>query len=125
MITFVQKGNFNKTERFLKKVKDIKFMDKLKKYGEEGVTALSQATPRDTGATADAWGYEIHTSRQGVAIYWTNSNSNDGIPIAVLIQYGHGTRNGGYVQGRDFINPAIRPIFDKISDDIWAEVRSS
>lgn len=124
MITFAQKGDFKKTSRFLKAIRDLRLDKILKKYGEDGVIALSNATPRDTGKTAEAWNYEIKKSNGSVHIYWTNSNVNKGIPIVILIQYGHGTRNGGYVQGRDFINPAIRPIFDKIADDIWAEVRS-
>lgn len=124
MITFVQKGNFKKTDNLLSGLKNLKIDKLLTKYGEDGVAALSNATPRDTGVTADSWSYEIKKSRGTIHIYWTNSNVNQGIPIVVLIQYGHGTRNGGYVQGRDFINPAIRPVFDKIADDIWAEVRS-
>lgn len=124
MITFAQKGSFNKTEKFLKNAKNIKFDEILKRYGEEGVEALSNATPKDTGLSASSWGYEIKKTKDHVYIYWTNSNINKGIPIVLLIQYGHGTRNGGYVQGIDFINPAIRPIFDKIADGVWAEVRS-
>lgn len=124
MITFVQKGALNKTDGFLKGLKELKLERTLKKYGEEGVIALANATPRDTGKTAESWSYEIKKSNGSVHIYWTNSNVNHGVPIVILIQYGHGTRNGGYVQGRDFINPAIRPVFDKIADDIWAEVRS-
>jgi len=124
MITFAHKGNFNKTSKFLKNAKNLKLDQILKRYGEEGVTALSNATPRNTGKTADSWNYEIKKSNGSIHIYWTNTNSSQGIPIVILIQYGHGTRNGGYVQGRDFINPAIQPIFDKIADDIWAEVRS-
>lgn len=124
MITFAQKGSFNKTEKFLKNAKNIKFDEILKRYGEEGVEALSNATPKDTGLSASSWGYEIKKTKDHVYIYWTNSNINKGIPIVLLIQYGHGTRNGGYVQGIDFINPAIRPVFDKIADGVWAEVRS-
>lgn len=124
MITFAQKGSFNKTEKFLKNAKNIKFDEILKRYGEEGVEALSNATPKDTGLSASSWGYEIKKTKDHVYIYWTNSNINKGIPIVLLIQYGHGTRNGGYVQGIDFINPTIRPIFDKIADGVWAEVRS-
>lgn len=127
MITFVQHGTLKKTDGFLRALKELKLERALKKYGEEGVQALANATPRDTGVTADSWSYEIKKSNGNYSIYWTNSNltdGNTGIPIVILIQYGHGTRNGGYVKGRDFINPAIRPIFDKIADDIWAEVRS-
>jgi hypothetical protein len=94
----------------------------LKKYGEDGVKALADATPKDSGKTAASWSYEVEKSKGSYTIAWTNSNINDGVPIAVILQYGHGTRNGGYVQGRDYINPAIRPIFDQIAEDAWREV---
>lgn len=122
MIRFKQKGNFDKTETFLKRAKNGEFYKALDTYGKRGVKALSDATPTDTGKTAGSWDYEITRSKGSVTITWTNSNVNDGVNIAVLIQYGHGTRNGGYVRGRDFINPAIRPIFDEIADGVWKEV---
>ena len=100
------------------------FFRNLEKYAREGVTALASATPVDSGTTAASWGYEIQKRHGKVSIYWTNSNINNGVPIAVILQYGHGTNNGGYVQGRDYINPAIRPIFDKIADNAWKEVTS-
>lgn len=94
----------------------------LQKYGREGVRALSSATPIDSGKTANSWDYEIKQYQGGARISWTNSNVVDGVPIAIILQYGHGTRNGGYVQGRDYINPAIQPIFDKLAKDVWEEV---
>jgi len=98
-------------------------MSTLDKYGKQGVTALSQATPKDSGLTATSWSYTISRSNGTIAIEWNNSNIQNGCPIAVILQYGHGTGNGGYVQGRDYINPAMRPVFDKILDDMWKEVQ--
>ena len=125
MIVFSQKGNFNKTEKFLKKALNADFYKSLERYAQEGVRALSAATPIDSGTTANSWGYEIKKGRNSVNIYWTNSNINNGVNIAVILQYGHGTNGGGYVQGRDYINPAIRPIFDKIAENAWKEVQLS
>jgi hypothetical protein len=96
----------------------------LEKYAKQGVTALAANTPVDSGVTADSWGYEVIVSNTSLRINWTNKNIVDNIPIVILLQYGHGTRAGTYVQGRDFINPAIRPIFDRLSEDIWKEVTS-
>ena len=125
MIVFRHRGNFNKTEKFLKRAKKNDFYKNLDRYGRQGVAALASATPIDSGLTASSWDYEIREGRNSVNIYWTNSNINDGVPIAVIIQYGHGTGTGGYVQGRDYINPAIRPIFDRIANNVWKEVTSS
>lgn len=122
MIKFEHQGNFNKTENFFNKVLKTNYRNILDIYGKQGVNALKSATPTDSGNTADSWGYKIRINRNSLSITWTNSNINDGIPIAILIQYGHGTRHGGYVQGRDYINPALRPIFDKLSNVIWQEV---
>lgn len=122
MITFKQKGNFNKTERFLRDVSKINYRQILEKYGQEGVTALSAATPTDSGTTASSWSYEIKYSKGSYSVTWNNSNVVDGVPIAILIQYGHATGNGGYVQGRDYINPTLKPIFDKLADEAWREV---
>jgi hypothetical protein len=122
MILFRQKGNFNRIEKFLDNATKIQYQSILEKYGREGVSALSRSTPTDTGKTAQSWYYTVSISRGVYKITWSNSNVSDGVPIAVLIQYGHGTKNGGYVQGRDYINPAIRPIFDKIADEAWREV---
>ena len=122
MIKFRQKGDFSKLTRFLEKAKEAVRLGDLDKYGREGVTALASATPVDSGLTADSWRYEI-TNKQGSAkITFYNSNIQNGVPIAIILQYGHGTRNGGWVQGRDYINPAIQPIFDKIVNEAWREV---
>lgn len=125
MITFKQKGSFKNIERFLDKMQKKEFFQRLNQYGRRGVDALSAATPIDSGKTASSWNYEIHRSKELVEIVWTNSNVVDGVPIVILLQYGHATGNGGYVQGYDFINPAIRPIFDEIEKDLWKEVTSS
>ena len=122
MITFKQTGNFNNTEQFLNRASKLDFQRILQKYATAGVNALASATPVDSGLTADSWGYEIKTSGSSCSILFTNSHVVDGVPIAIIIQYGHGTRNGGYVQGRDYINPAIQPLFDKIAEDAWREV---
>lgn len=122
MITFRQKGDFSKLTRFLEKAKEAVKLGDLDKYGREGVSALSSATPIDSGKTAESWYYEIKNQNSSVSINFLNSNINKGVPIAVILQYGHGTRNGGWVQGRDYINPAIRPIFDKIAESAWREV---
>ena len=122
VITFHHKGNFQKTDNFLKKAKQGDYFRSLEKFAQEGVNALASATPIDSGKTAASWDYTISRSKGSVSITWTNSNINDGVNIAVIIQYGHGTRNGGYVQGRDYINPAIQPIFDKIAEQAWKGV---
>lgn len=122
MITFRQKGDFSKLTRFLERAKEAVKLGDLDKYGREGVAALSSATPIDSGKTAESWYYEIKNQNGSVSINFLNSNINKGVPIAVVLQYGHGTRNGGWVQGRDYINPAIRPIFDKIAESAWREV---
>ncbi|MCM1216876.1 MAG: HK97 gp10 family phage protein [Lachnospiraceae bacterium] len=122
MITFRQKGDFSKLTRYLEKVKSVVKLSDLDKYGKEGVAALASATPVDTGLTASSWSYEIKQGNGTVSISFKNSNIQNGVPIAIILQYGHGTRNGGWVQGRDYINPAIQPIFDKIANDAWREV---
>ncbi len=124
-IKFIHKGDFKKTDRFLNKMKKQDYLKVLNKYGQIGVQALSNATPVDSGTTAVSWNFEVKTSRTGATIYWTNSNINRGVNIAVILQYGHGTGTGGYVQGRDYINPAMRPVFDKIADEAWKEVTSA
>ena len=122
-IRFSQKGNFKRTEKFLMNAKERKFFKALDKYGREGVEALKQATPRDTGLTAESWSYEIHWSKKEFSITWTNSNMTEyNIPVAILLQYGHATKNGGYVTGIDYINPAIKPIFDKMANEAWKEM---
>ena len=122
MITFRQKGDFSKLTRYLEKVKSVVKLSNLDKYGKEGVAALASATPVDTGLTASSWSYEIKHQNGRVSITFKNSNIQNGVPIAIILQYGHGTRNGGWVQGRDYINPAIQPIFDKIANEAWREV---
>lgn len=121
-VYFETTGTFSKTQAYLARLLKFDPAKYLEKYAQKGVDALAQATPTDTGLTANSWGYEVHTMKHGWAIYWTNSNVNRGVPIAVLLQYGHGTRNGGYVVGRDYINPALRPVFDQIATDAWNEV---
>ena len=125
MIRFKHKSDFKHTEHFFKKAQERSYLNTLKKYGQAGVEALASATPVESGATAAAWSYEIAQTDGGYSIYWTNSNINKGVNIAVILQYGHGTGTGGYVQGIDYINPAIRPIFDQIADEAWKEVTST
>ena len=122
MISFRQKGDFSKLTRFLEKAKETVKIGDLDRYGREGVAALSSATPVDSGLTAKSWYYEIKQGRESVSISFHNSNIQNGVPIAIILQYGHGTGTGGWVQGRDYINPAIQPIFDKIADNAWKEV---
>lgn len=120
----VVKGSFKNTESFLGRAHKRAFYRDLEKYGKQGVDALSQATPIDSGKTAESWDYEIQYGSDTITIMWTNSNVVDEwAVVAILIQYGHGTRNGGYVYGRDYINPAMRPIFDHIANAIWEEVK--
>lgn len=122
MITFKSKGDFKKLSSFFERAKEAAKMGDLDKYGREGVEALRQATPVDTGVTADSWYYEINRDSGIVSISFHNSNIQNGVPIAIILQYGHGTNHGGWVEGRDYINPAIQPIFDKIAEDAWKEV---
>lgn len=122
MISFRQRGDFSKLTRYFERVKNVVKIGDLDKYGREGVAALSSATPLDTGKTASSWYYEIEHKSGSATISFHNANVQNGVPIAVILQYGHGTRNGGWVQGRDYINPAIRPIFDRIADNAWKEV---
>lgn len=122
MITFKQKGNFGKLDRYMKSLLEISDRGDLSRFGEMGVEALKKATPVDTGKTAGSWGYEIIRENNNVSIHWTNSNTNKGFNIALLIQYGHGTGYGYYVQGVDYINPALKPVFDAIAQSVWKEV---
>ncbi len=125
MVQITSYGSFDHTENFLKRILRGSMYDRLDGYARRGVSALASATPVDSGLTAASWGYEIRKSRGGCVITWTNSNINDGVSVAIILQYGHGTGTGGYVQGRDYINPAIRPIFDEIADSVWREVTSA
>lgn len=122
MISFKHTGDFSKLTRFLEKTKGAARMGNLEKYGKEGVAALASATPIDSGITANSWYYEVTNTGTSATISFYNSNIQNGVPIAILLQYGHGTRNGGWVQGRDYINPAIQPVFDKIANEAWREV---
>ena len=122
MIGIKVKGGFSKTVKYLEKLKDNSVIKLLEKYGEAGVAALSAATPVDTGLTARSWYYKIERGVDTTSLVFCNSNIQNGVPIAIILQYGHGTRNGGYVQGRDYINPAIQPIFDSIAKKAWEEV---
>lgn len=122
MISFRQKGDFSKLTRYLERVKKTARLSILDKYGREGVAALSSATPVDSGETASSWYYEVTSENESAAISFYNSNVNQGVPIAIILQYGHGTVTGGWVEGRDYINPAIQPIFDEIVDAAWKEV---
>lgn len=125
MISFRQKGDFSNLTNFLERAKNAIHIGDLDKYGKAGVAALSSATPVDTGLTASSWSYEIENKNGSVRIIFKNSNIQNGVPIAIILQYGHGTRNGGWVQGRDYINPAIQPIFDEIANNAWKEVTKS
>lgn len=122
VIEFRHKGNFNRTESFLNRLKGFSIDDILNSYGQQGVTALTETTPRLTGTTANSWTYSIEKRQGSISIVWSNTNVNKGINIAVILQYGHGTRNGGWVEGRDYINPALQPLFDKIANDAWEKV---
>lgn len=122
MIKFTHTGNFTKTENFLKRMGKLDMKKTLEKYALRGVDALRNATPARTGATADSWGYEIKIGRKGATITWTNDHVNKGVPIAILIQYGHATGTGGYVRANDFINPAMKSIFTGLADELWTEV---
>ena len=122
MISFRQKGDFSKLTSYLEKAKETIKLGNLDRYGQEGVKALSSATPQDSGKTASSWYYEIEHKNDSISISFHNSNINKGVPIAIILQYGHGTRNGGWVEGKDYINPAIQPIFDKIASEAWKEV---
>ena len=122
MIRFRQKGDFSKLTRFLERAKNLVHLSDLDRYGREGVAALASATPVDTGKTAASWYYDIKINKESASITFNNSNIQNGVPIAIILQYGHGTRNGGWVEGRDYINPVIQPIFDKIAEEAWKEV---
>lgn len=124
MLRITSRGNFSKTKDHFQKLLRHDQYSELDRFGRLGVEALSRATPIDTGETKESWGYRIFKDRRSITIEWYNTNSANGTPIAILVQYGHGTGTGGYVQGRDFINPAIQPIFDQIADDVWKKVRA-
>lgn len=122
MIKFRHKGDFSKTTKFLENAKKSVRLEILNRYGREGVAALASATPIDSGLTASSWYYEVDVKGKSAKLSFYNSNIQNGVPIAIILQYGHGTGTGGWVQGRDYINPAIQPIFDKLANDVWREV---
>lgn len=122
MIRCTVKGDFKNTRNFLKRLRRLDFESLLVKYAEEGVKALSEATPVRTGLTAASWDYDIVKEEGRVSIYWVNTHMESGVQIAVILDYGHGTGTGGYVHGRHFISPAIQPIFDQIAEAAWKEV---
>lgn len=122
MITLKQKGDFSKLSNYLERIKHVVNLSKLDEYGRQGVLALKSATPVDTGLTADSWDYYITQTKDSVSITFTNSNNQNGVPVAILLQYGHATKNGGYVQGIDYVNPALKPLFNKMAEEAWEEV---
>lgn len=122
MISFSHKGDFSKSFKYLERLKETVHLGELDKYGQEGVAALASATPTESGTTAASWYYEIVRDKDSATIYFNNSHVNKGVQIAIILQYGHGTGTGGWVVGRDYINPAIQPIFDRIANEAWREV---
>ena len=122
--TLVSKGDYRTTKAWLTKLQHRDYLKKLDRFGQRGVEALSSATPVESGATAGAWAYEIKVRGSGAEISWHNTNTNGGVNIAIILQYGHGTGTGGYVSGRDYINPAIQPIMDQIAEEVWKAVTS-
>ena len=122
MIGIRQKGDFSKTSKYLTKSKRNSIIKSFEKYGRKGVAALASATPVDSGLTASSWQYRVDMSKFSITLVFYNTNIQNGVPIAIILQYGHGTGTGGWVQGRDYINPAIQPIFDEIANDAWREV---
>lgn len=124
MIKFKHRGSFSKTEKFLNRIRGIEYLNILSRYGQEGVAALSAATPVESGATASSWTYEITHTPTSTTISWLNTNVNKGVNIALILQYGHGTGTGGFVRGRDYINPAMRPVFDRMAQQVWKEATS-
>lgn len=125
MLRIEHQGDFKNTERYLKKMSSADILAALKGLAEEGVRALSAATPLDSGLTAASWGYSITRSKTSSSITWTNSNVIAGTSVAIMLQYGHGTGTGGFVRGRDYINPAMQPVFDKIAEEAWKVVSSA
>lgn len=123
MVTFRYKGDWKKTEKWLDSSQKYSPMQLLKEYGEAGLMALSLATPIDTGETANSWTYKVTNNGDSYSIIWSNSNIVKGVPIAIILQYGHGTRNGGYVQGMDYINPALKAVFTRFTEELDEEMR--
>lgn len=121
-VRFKHKGDLSKTKKFMERARELVRLGKFDEYGREGVKALAAATPKLTGKTAESWDYTIERRNGSVSIYWTNSNVNEGVNIAIILQYGHGNGAGAYIEGTDYIRPAIRPVFRQIADDAWKEV---
>ena len=121
-ISISNSGSFNKTDKFLKKMSENSIYSVLQKYGEIGVAELAAATPIHSGRTSNAWDYRVIIDRTNARVQWYNNNENQGFSVAIGLQYGHGTGTGGYVIGRDYINPTMRPIFDTIADQVWNEI---
>lgn len=124
MIKVRQSGSFDKTELFLKKNKGKDYTLILEKFAREGIQLLRSATPKDTGLTSESWDAKVFKTKSGFKIIWTNSHVENGVPVVILLQYGHGTQSGTFVEGRDFINPAMRPLFDRIAENLWKEVNA-
>ncbi|WP_288886915.1 HK97 gp10 family phage protein [uncultured Eubacterium sp.] len=122
MISFRQNGDFSKLNSYLERIKQAVKLSDLDRFGREGVNALRSATPVDSGLTASSWEYNIERNNSGAVIQFYNTNVNQGVNIAIILQYGHSTKNGGWVEGRDYINPAIQPVFDKLAEEAWKEV---
>jgi hypothetical protein len=122
MIKFTHRGDFARTTGFLKRAQSLRYREIIEQYAKDGVAALESATPKDTGLTSNSWSYNINISKRGLSVSWTNSQMAGKVPLVILLQYGHATRNGGFVQGQDFINPTIKPIFDRIAESLWREV---
>ena len=123
MVIFKHKGNFKRTDKFLKRVAVDDYIRVFEKYGREGVATLASVTPKDTGKTGQSWRYDINHTKKGITLTWSNTNTSDGVPVVILLEYGHATRSGGFVQGQKFINPAMKPLLDKMIPELWKEVR--
>ena len=122
MIKFKHYGSFNSIEKWFNRMLSREYLNILSRYGDLGVKLLSEATPKESGKTADSWSFDIEHTSNSTVLSWSNSNVNDGVQIALILQYGHGTGTGGYVEGVDYINPALKPVFEKMADEVWKEV---
>lgn len=122
LISFTSKGSFERTEAFVRRMTTGEIFRALNRYGEIGRNALASATPEDSGLAANSWAFDVRNSGNRWEMVWSNTDTENGFPVAIMLQYGHGTGTGGYVRGRDYINPAIKPVFDQIADAVWKEV---
>lgn len=125
MISATSKGSFKNAEAYLTRILKLDFRSVIESAAQEGVKALQAATPRDSGIAAESWGVKVVIFKGGARITWTNSDVENGFPVVIMLQYGHGTGTGGYVQGKDFINPAMKPVFDHIAETVWKAVSSA